>query len=73
MEDQILLADKAKNAAERGVTVIISNHNTLFTQKIYKDAEVKKFKARRSISCVSAERNKASELLAIYKGKLRRT
>lgn len=51
-------------------TVIISNHDTLQTRELYKDADILvSFKVRRTISSKTSERNMAPELLAIFKPK----
>lgn len=60
------LADIAQHVAKRGVTVIISNHATAFTQAIYQNATLIPFAVQRYISCNAAERNKAMELLAVF-------
>lgn len=66
-ENQIMLADKAAELAKRGITVIISNHDTKFTRKIYRDAECRSFYAQRTISCKGHSRKKVLEILAVYK------
>jgi len=65
-QKQILLADKAKELRQKGVFVMISNHNTPFTKKLYKDAKCIRFSVQRTISCQGQSRNKAPEVLAIY-------
>ncbi len=66
-EDQIQLAQLAKNSAAKGITVIISNHDTSFTRLQYRDAEITSFLVRRSINCKSDERHYVKELVAVYK------
>lgn len=66
--DQERLASVAKHASNRGIPVIISNHNTPFTRKIYEDAKIIKLSVRRNISCNSNNRKNADELIAIFKG-----
>jgi len=63
---QIELARKAEELAKRGVPVIVSNHDTKFTRKLYKKAKIKSFKVRRFISCHGAKRNLVRELIAIF-------
>lgn len=66
-DHQILLANKAQELQERGITVIISNHDTPFTREIYSQAQHYYFEVRRNISCDGAMRNTAPEILAIFK------
>lgn len=60
------LANAAKNFAEKGIGVIISNHDTEFTRDIYKDATIVSLIVQRNISSKGSERKKAKELLAIF-------
>jgi len=64
---QIQLAEMAKTLSAKGVPVLISNHNTCFTQRSYSSAlSIKQFDVRRFISCKGSQRNKAAELLALF-------
>lgn len=67
-DDQVLLADKAAQLAESGIRVVISNHDTKKVKELYKErnATIVTFDVRRMISCDTANRNKVSELLAIF-------
>lgn len=65
-KEQIILAELATDAARRGITVIISNHDTAFTRYHYRNSEIKSFPVRRSISCHAQNRLPAQELLAIF-------
>ena len=65
-DQQVELAYRAKHLANRGVKVVISNHDNEITRKIYEDAEIESFPVRRFISCDGASRGKAKELLAVY-------
>lgn len=65
-DDQLALAEQARKLAARGVSVIISNHDTPFTQKAYREAECVSFDVRRTISCKGAQRGHAGELLARF-------
>jgi len=62
-DDHMRLASLAEQAADRGITVLISNHDTEFTRDLYSRAtkistiDVTRFFGRRQ---------KASELLALY-------
>lgn len=67
LESQQQLADLAVNAANKGIPVLISNHNTAFTRKAYRAAySIKKFQVQRYISCNGAKRESAGELLALF-------
>lgn len=65
-EEQRALADEARALADKGATVIISNHDTKYTRKLYSDADCYYFPVQRSISCNGAKRIKVQEVLAIY-------
>lgn len=60
------LAELAKVLAKRGITVIISNHATEFTNSIYQNAQLIPFSVQRFISCNVTKRNSAPELLAVF-------
>lgn len=64
--DQEALAEKAQELSGRGVKVIISNHDTPFTQTLYKNAELTSFNVQRFISSKAKARGKAPELVAIF-------
>ncbi len=65
--NQQILADMAVKLAKKGVPVLISNHFTLLTKKIYtKATEFTTFPAKRMISCKAENRNYVTELLALY-------
>ena len=67
-QNQIELAEWAGKLAAKGIPVIISNHHTDNTRKLYKEAGAKteKFLVRRTISCKTQSRNKVEELLAVF-------
>lgn len=65
-EDQIELAELARETAARGIPVIISNHDTPFTRQHYHQAKIKSFSVSRSISCQKLSRTPVKELLAIF-------
>lgn len=68
IQEQHTLARMAATLAARGIAVVISNHDTEFTRSAYQEAtDVHYFSVQRFISCNGANRNKADELLAIYK------
>lgn len=65
--EQILLAELAIDAANRGITVAISNHDTSFTRYHYRDSDLISFPVLRSISCNPKNRTSVQELLAIFR------
>lgn len=65
---QIELARLAKLTAQKGVTVIISNHDTPFTRHHYQDAEIISFPVNRPISCSASNRHAVQEVLAVFAG-----
>jgi DNA adenine methylase len=65
-DQQVELAYRAQHLADRGVKVIISNHDNGITREIYKDASIESFWVRRFVSCDGQNRHKVKELLAVY-------
>lgn len=66
LEEQNSLADMAKKLQKRGVTVVISNHDTVFTNEVYHPAKIITFNVQRFISSNTKNRNAVSELLAVF-------
>jgi DNA adenine methylase len=66
LQKQQELADLAVELAASGVKVLISNHETDFTIKAYKAAQLNKFEVQRFISCNGSGRKKAAEILALF-------
>lgn len=66
LKKQEQLAKLAINLMEKGIPVIISNHDTVFTRDIYQAAKIKSFDVQRFISSNGANRNKSPELLAVF-------
>jgi DNA adenine methylase len=69
MEQQQQLADLAQEVAARHIPVLISNHSTPLTRRIYTQAGAdcgRAFSVQRYISCNGKKRNVASELLALF-------
>jgi DNA adenine methylase len=66
LEDQELLAKEAWSSAQKGIPVLISNHDTKEARKMYKGASLVKFNARRRISCNALKRGDAKEILALF-------
>lgn len=65
-QEQLALAAQAEKLAARGVTVVVSNHDTPFTQHVYRNAECTTFPVRRTISCNAKRRGHAGEVLALF-------
>lgn len=66
LNDQAQLANLAEQAQQRGVAVVISNHDTTWTRKIYQQAILHSMQVARSISQNGAGRGKVAELFAVY-------
>ena len=64
--DQIKLAGLATNLTQKGAKVMVSNHDTPFTRKLYKQAQIETIHVQRAISCQGTGRHLVPELLAIY-------
>lgn len=69
LDEQADLANAAEEVcAKYPVSVLISNHDTIWTRKIYEHAHrVKSIKVARTISQKATKRKKVGELLALYK------
>lgn len=68
LDDQANLANLAEKAASKGVDVLISNHDTTLTRKLYDNATLSSFKVGRFISRNGSNRAKVDELFAFYNG-----
>ncbi|MGF1680988.1 Dam family site-specific DNA-(adenine-N6)-methyltransferase [Photobacterium minamisatsumaniensis] len=67
LDDQAALADMAEKAArERDIPVLISNHDTTLTRRLYHGADLSVVKVKRTISRNGSGRNKVDELLALF-------
>ena len=66
LDDQAQLANLAENCQSRGVSVVISNHDTTLTRKLYEKAKLTSIQVGRSISQKGATRGKVAELFALY-------
>jgi len=64
--DQEALANMARSAASRGITVVVSNHDTEYVHSAYNGAKIEQFEVQRYISCKGDERNRVGEILAIF-------
>ncbi len=67
MDKQEELAKLANELAGKGVRVVISNHDTPEIRELYKTANITQFDVPRFISQDANNRNKASEILAVFK------
>ncbi len=65
-EDQIELAELAEKTQKRGVFVMLSNHDTPFTRKVYANAKLHFVPVFRSINCKIDQRRTVQEIFAIY-------
>lgn len=65
--EQKALAEAARECAERGIPVVISNHDTPESRALYHGAEIHSFSVQRFISSKAATRGNAPELLAILR------
>jgi DNA adenine methylase len=66
-QDQRDLALLAQNAWKKDIYIVLSNHDTEITRKLYSSAILKYFTVQRFISCDGDKREKVPELLAIYR------
>jgi len=67
LDDQANLANLAETAAfQRHTPVLISNHDTVWTRKIYNQAKLDHIQVKRTISPKGTGRNKVGELFALY-------
>ena len=67
LDDQANLANLAEHAASnKRTSVLISNHDTVWTRKIYEQAELDVIAVKRTISPKGSGRNKVNELMAMY-------
>jgi DNA adenine methylase len=65
--EQVELVNRAERAAfKRNIPVLISNHDTALTRKIYDNAEQSFVHVARNISQDGKNRNKVSEIFAYY-------
>ncbi len=69
LDEQADLANAAEEVTRvNGASVLISNHDTIWTRKIYEHAtEIQSIQVSRTISQKGSNRAKVAELLALYK------
>ena len=65
-ENQECLAKLAESCRVKNIKVVISNHDTEFTRRIYSTAVLHELDVHRSISSKSSTRGKVCELIAVY-------
>ena len=65
-EEQIILAELSIAASKRGITVVVSNHDTDFTRHHYRTAKISSFPVQRFISRNLSDRLPVQELLAVF-------
>lgn len=65
--EQVTLAKLAMDCANKGITVIISNHDTEFTRHHYRLGDIQSFPVKRWISCHPENRLAVQELLAVFR------
>lgn len=74
LHQQHKLAQLAEQCSHDRVPVLISNHDTPFTRKIYHNADtLSYFKVQRSISCNGQKRKQANEILALFDSQNKRS
>ncbi|WP_299809209.1 Dam family site-specific DNA-(adenine-N6)-methyltransferase [uncultured Shewanella sp.] len=67
LDDQALLARQARHTAiERGIPVLISNHDIPLTRELYHGARFGTIQVQRNISQKGSGRKKVDELMALY-------
>lgn len=67
LDDQANLAEVSEKAAKkRGIPVLISNHDTVHTRRLYKGASLESIQVKRTISRNGSGRNKVDELFALF-------
>lgn len=64
----IELVAAARQAAARGATVLISNHDTPETRTLYQGFEITELSVRRSVAADGAKRLAAREVVAVLRG-----
>ncbi len=68
LTQQLKLTELAKLHSKNKGSVLISNHDTAFTRKAYRHADILRyFKVQRYISCKGQTRKHADEVLALYR------
>jgi DNA adenine methylase len=63
---QLQLRDLAEQLANKGITVIISNHDVPVARELYNNAKIYPIQVTRTISAKGSSRKKANELIAVW-------
>ena len=66
LEDQKNLSYKAMELKEKKIQCVISNHDTIITRNLYKEAKIFKLKVQRNIASRASSRKKIDELVALF-------
>ena len=66
LANQTALVNMAKTLTKKGITVVISNHDTPLINEIYQGTKIHRFDVQRFISCNGQNRGKAKEILAVF-------
>ncbi|MEQ8175420.1 MAG: Dam family site-specific DNA-(adenine-N6)-methyltransferase [Syntrophomonadaceae bacterium] len=66
LERQKELALMAEELSGRGIPVLVSNHDTDFTNRVYQNADIQRLLVQRLISCDGENRKKVGEVLALF-------
>ena len=62
-DEQIRLSNVFKNLSDRGCYVMLSNHNTVLINELYKDFYIHKITAKRNINSNGKKRGKVEEVI----------
>ena len=62
---QVRLAEVYKELSDRGVKVMLSNHNTSLIMEIYKGFKIKKVRARRNVNSKGSGRGMIDEVVIL--------
>ena len=62
-DEQIRLSNVFKNLSDRGCFVMLSNHNTVLINELYKDFYIHKITAKRNINSNGKKRGKVEEVI----------
>lgn len=65
-QEQKQLAELVAEYEGKAKIILVSNHDTDFTQAIYRDSVIKTIDVQRNIAAKSGSRKKVNELLVIY-------
>jgi len=65
-QQQVELANLCETLANRGIKVILSNHDVPVARELYKNAKIYPIQVTRTISAKGDSRKKANELIAVW-------